>query len=55
MADTGGLLLPATLAQKLGLKTLFNQAVDLGGAPGRGNVGVKALVLRWTPIPGQVC
>lgn len=38
-----GLVLPATLAQHLGLKDLFDEHVDLGDAPGRANVGDKAM------------
>ena len=31
------LLLPATLAQHLGLRELVDHCLDLGGAPGRGS------------------
>lgn len=34
VADAG-LILPATLAQHLGLRELFDAHVDLGNAPGR--------------------
>ena len=51
VADAG-LLLPATLAEKLGLRELFDRAVDLGEAPGRGNVGVKALTLVYSALAG---
>jgi hypothetical protein len=54
VADAG-LLLPATLAEKLGLRGLFDQAVDLGGAPGRGNAGVKALTLVYSALAGGDC
>ncbi len=51
VADAG-LLLPAGLAGKLGLRELFDRAVDLGEAPGRGNVGVKALTLIYSALAG---
>lgn len=54
VADAG-LVLPATLAEKLGLRELFDQAVDLGEAPGRGNVGVKALTLIYSALAGGDC
>ncbi len=34
-----GLLLPVTLAQRLGLSELVDNHVDLGDAPGRTNTG----------------
>jgi retinal pigment epithelial membrane protein len=37
------LLLPATLAQRLGLKLLIDEHVDLGGVPDSANPGEKAL------------
>lgn len=54
VADAG-LVLPATLAEKLGLRVLFDQAVDLGDAAGRGNVGVKALTLVYSALCGGDC
>lgn len=51
VADAG-LLLPATLAQHLGLKHLLYDRVDLGGAPGRANVGDKAMTLVASLIAG---
>ena len=54
VADAG-LLLPATLAEKLGLGELFDQAVDLGEAPGRGSIGVKALTLVYSALCGGDC
>lgn len=47
-----GLVLPATLAEKLGLKELFDREVDLGTAPGRANVGAKALTLIYSALAG---
>jgi len=40
-----GLILPATLAQHLGLRSLFDDHVDLGDAAGHANVGAKAMTL----------
>jgi hypothetical protein len=54
IADAG-LFLPATLAEKLSLRELFDQAVDLGEAPGRGNIGVKALSLIYSALAGGDC
>ena len=39
LVDHAGLLLPATLAQHLGLQELADSCVDLGDAPGRANAG----------------
>jgi len=40
-----GLIAPATLAQHLGLRELFDTHVDLGSAAGRANVGHKGRLL----------
>jgi hypothetical protein len=47
-----GLLLPATLAERLGLRRLIDERVDLGSAPGRANVGLKALTLIFSALAG---
>ena len=39
LVANAGLLLPATLAQHLGLPELVQQRLDLGDAPGRANAG----------------
>lgn len=44
VADAG-LILPATLAQHLGMRDLFDIHVDLGSAVGHANVGDKAMTL----------
>lgn len=44
VADAG-LIQPATLAQHLGLRELFDSCVDLGEARGRANVGLKAMTV----------
>ena len=54
VADAG-LLLPATLAQHLGLKELVNEHLDLGKAPGRANVGDKLLTLVASALAGGDC
>ncbi|MGH7642180.1 MAG: IS1380 family transposase [Candidatus Dormibacteria bacterium] len=47
-----GLLLPATLAQHLGLRQLVEHHLDLGQAPGRANVGHKAMTLVHAMLAG---
>ena len=47
-----GLLLPATLAEKFRLRALFDEHVDLGNAPGAGNVGVKGMTLIFSALAG---
>jgi hypothetical protein len=51
VADAG-LLLPATLAQHLGLKELVEEHLDLGAKPGRANVGDKLLSLVFSALAG---
>lgn len=51
VADAG-LILPATLAQHLGLRELIDELVDLGDAPGRANVGHKAMTLIHAMLSG---
>ena len=51
VADAG-LLLPATLAQHLGLKELVERHLDLGAKPGRANVGDKLLTLVMSALAG---
>jgi Transposase DDE domain group 1 len=54
VADAG-LLLPATLAAKLGLRDLVERYVDLGRRPGRANVGDKILTLVMSALAGGDC
>ncbi len=49
---TGGLVLPMTLAGRLGLKELVDANVHLGDAPGHANVGQKALALVASALVG---
>lgn len=51
VADAG-LIQPATLAQHLGLRGLFDELVDLGDAAGRANVGHKAMTLVHSALAG---
>ena len=54
VADAG-LLLPATLAEHLGLKGLVERFLDLGRAAGRANVGDKLLTLVFSALAGGDC
>jgi hypothetical protein len=54
VADAG-LLLPATLGQHLELAELFDAHLDLGDAPGRANVGIKAMALIHSALAGGDC
>ena len=54
VADAG-LVLTATLAQHLGLRELFDECVDLGEAPGRANVGHKAMTLIHSVLADGDC
>src|SRR5712691_5229424 len=54
VADAG-LLLPATLAQRLGLKALVDEHLDLGAKPGAANAGDKLLSLIMSALAGGDC
>ena len=54
LVANAGLLLPATLAQHLGLQQLVDAHLDLGAAPGRANVGDKLLTLIASALAGAV-
>ena len=54
VADAG-LILPATLAEKLGLRDLIDTHVHLGSAPGAANAGVKAMTLIYSALAGGDC
>jgi len=54
VADAG-LLLPATLAERLGLRALIDEHVRLGGAPGAGNAGVKGMAFIFSALAGGDC
>jgi hypothetical protein len=48
-----GLLLPATLAERLGIEQVTDQVVDLGDRPGRARPGRKLLTLVHVMGPGR--
>ena len=55
LVANAGLLLPATLALRLGLGELVGRHVDLGDAPGRANIGDKILTLVASALAGGDC
>ena len=55
LVSNAGLLLPATLAQHLGLPELVQQCLDLGRAPGRANAGDKMMTLIVSALAGGDC
>ena len=55
LVNNAGLLLPATLAQHMGLRELVDRHLDLGGAPGRANAGDKMLTLVASALAGGDC
>ena len=52
LVPDAGLILPATLAHHLGLKTLVDEHLHLGPTPGRANVGDKVLTLVMSALAG---
>ena len=52
LVNNAGLILPATLAQQLGLPQLVDRHLDLGRAPGRANVGDKIMTLLRSALAG---
>ena len=55
LVANAGLLLPVTLAQRLGLRELVDRHVDLGDAPGHANPGDKTLTLVASGLAGGDC
>ena len=55
LVNNAGLLLPATLAQHVGLRELVDLHLDLGNAPGRANAGDKMLTLVASALAGGDC
>ena len=55
LISDGGLILPATLAQHLGLRELFDECVNLGDTAGRANVGHKAMTVVHSLLAGGDC
>jgi len=50
-----GLIQPATLADHLGLRQLFDEYVHLGATPGHANVGLKAMTLIYSALADGDC
>ena len=55
LAANAGLLLPATLARRLGLPELVDRHLDLGRSPGRANTGDKMMTLVASALAGGDC
>ena len=55
LVANAGLILPATLAQHLGLPQLVQQRLGLGDAPGRANTGDKMMTLVASALAGGDC
>ena len=55
LVANAGMLLPVTLAQRLGLSQLADSHLDLGDAPGRANAGDKILTLVASALAGGDC
>ena len=55
LVANAGLILPATLAQHLGLPQLVQQRLGLGDAPGRANTGDKIVTLVASALAGGDC
>ena len=55
LVANAGLILPATLALRLGLPELVQQRLDLGNAPGRANTGDKVMTLVAYALAGGDC
>ena len=55
LVANAGLVLPATLAQHLGLEELYRRHVRLGDAPGQPNAGMKAMTLIHSALARGDC
>jgi hypothetical protein len=55
LVGSAGLLLPATLAQHLGIQELVDELLDLGGVPGSANAGEKAMTVISSVLAGGDC
>ena len=55
LVANAGLMLPATLARRLGLPQLADQCLDLGHARGRANTGDKLMTLVASALAGGDC
>jgi hypothetical protein len=52
LVANAGLLLPATLMQRLGVRDLLDEHIDLGGVPVAANVGLKGSALVAALLAG---
>ena len=52
LVANAGLILPSSLALRLGLPQLLQKHLDLGNAPGRANAGDKMMTLVASPLAG---
>ncbi len=55
LAANAGLILPATLALRLGLPQLVQEHLGPGDAPGRANTGGKLMTLAASALAGGDC
>ena len=55
LVANAGMLLPATMALRLGLGEVVERYLDLGNAPGRANTGDKLLTLVASALVGGDC
>ena len=55
LVANAGLILPSSLALRLGLPQLLQKHLDLGGAPGRANTGDKMMTLVATVLTTPMC
>ena len=55
LVANAGLILPATLARRLGLPQLVQKHIDLGDAPGWANTGDKMMTLVASALAGGDC
>lgn len=55
LVANAGLILPLTLARRLGLGELVDSHLDLGDAPGRANPGEKVMTLVASALAGGDC
>ena len=55
LVANAGLILPATLALRLGLSQLLGKRLGLGDAPGRANTGGKLMTLAASALAGGDC
>ena len=55
LVANAGLILPSTLARRLGLSQLVDRRLDLGDAPGRANTGDKVMTLVASALAGGDC